>query len=50
MIRLRKMRWAGYVAWVGRGGIHIGFWWESKKEKDHLENLDLGGKVILNGS
>jgi hypothetical protein len=24
---LRKMRWAGYVACMGRGVVHAGFWW-----------------------
>jgi hypothetical protein len=27
-----------------------GFWWESRKERDHLEDLDVGGRIILDGS
>jgi hypothetical protein len=34
---------------VGRG-MRVGFLWESKKERDHKENLDVGGRIILNGS
>jgi hypothetical protein len=30
-----------------RRGMHIGFWWESQKEIGHLENLDVGGRIIL---
>jgi hypothetical protein len=47
MIRTRRMRWAGHVAQMGRRGMHIGYWWESQKERDHWEDLDVGGWTIL---
>jgi hypothetical protein len=25
----------------------VGFWWKSQKERDHYEELDVGGKIIL---
>jgi hypothetical protein len=28
---------------MGREGTHIGFWWE----RDHWEDLDVGGRIIL---
>jgi hypothetical protein len=40
------MRWAGYVAHVGREEVHTGFWWENLKERDHFENLDVDGRII----
>jgi hypothetical protein len=32
---------------MGRRSIHIGFPWESQKEKDHQKRLDIGGRIIL---
>jgi hypothetical protein len=33
MIKSMRMRWAGYVAHMGRRGMLIGFWWESQKKR-----------------
>jgi hypothetical protein len=30
-----------------RRGMHIGFWLENRKERDHYENLDVDGRIIL---
>jgi hypothetical protein len=27
----------------GRRGMHIGYWWESQKERDRLEDQDVDG-------
>jgi hypothetical protein len=27
---------------MGRRGMHIGYWWESQKERDQLEDQDVG--------
>jgi hypothetical protein len=27
--------------------MRIGFWWKSQKEKDHQEDSDAGGRIIL---
>jgi hypothetical protein len=32
MINPRRMRWAGHVEQIGRR-MHIGYWWESQKER-----------------
>jgi hypothetical protein len=47
MIKSRRMRWAGHIAQMGRRGMHIGFWWETRKERGHEEDLDVGGRMIL---
>jgi hypothetical protein len=31
----------------GRGEVHIGFWWGNPKERDHFEDLDVDGRIIL---
>jgi hypothetical protein len=35
-----------YHEW-GRQGMHIGYWWESQKERDLYEDQDVGGWTIL---
>jgi len=45
------MRWAGNVARMGgeerRGEVHTGFWWGNLRERDHLEDPGLDGRIIL---
>jgi hypothetical protein len=43
MVKSRRMRWAGHVARIGTSGMRIRFWWESQKERDQHEDLDLLG-------
>jgi hypothetical protein len=31
----------------GRRGMHIGYWWESQKERGHWEDQDVGGWTML---
>jgi hypothetical protein len=33
--RSRRMRWAGHVARMGGRRMHVGYSWESQKERDH---------------
>jgi hypothetical protein len=50
MIKLRRMRWAGHVALVGRRGMHIRYWWKSRKERDqwedqHVDNIKMDREI-----
>jgi hypothetical protein len=47
IIKSRRMRWARHVARMGREGMHIGYWWESRKEGDHWEDQDVRGWTVL---
>jgi hypothetical protein len=35
MIKSRSMRWATYVACMGKREVHTKFWWESQNEGDY---------------
>jgi hypothetical protein len=47
IIKSRRMRWAGHVARMKGRRTHIGCWWENLRERDHYENKDMGGWIIL---
>jgi hypothetical protein len=47
MIKLKRMRRAGHVERMGEKGMCRGYWWETKKERDHLEDQDVGGWTII---
>jgi hypothetical protein len=47
IIKSRRVRWTGHVARMGRRGMHVEFCWESRKERDHKEDLDVGRRIIL---
>jgi hypothetical protein len=34
----------------GTGEVHTQFWWEDLREREHLEDLDIGGRIILKGT
>jgi len=31
----------------GRGEVYTGFWWGNLKERDHLDNPGINGRIIL---
>jgi hypothetical protein len=35
IIWLRVITWVRHVGQMGEKAVHIGFWWESQREKDH---------------
>jgi hypothetical protein len=47
MIKLRRMGWTGHVARTGGRRMHVGYWWESQKERDHYEDQCVGRWTIL---
>jgi hypothetical protein len=47
VITLRRMRWEGHVACMGKGEAHTGFWWGNLRDRDHLEDPGIDGRIIL---
>ena len=47
VIKSRRTRWVWHVACMGRGAVYTGFYWGNLRETDHLEDADVGERVIL---
>jgi hypothetical protein len=47
MFNSRRMRWEGYVAQMWRRKMHVEYWWERQKERDHQEDQKVGRWIIL---
>jgi hypothetical protein len=41
------MRWRDVRHYWVRVGLHRGFWWGNLKERNHLEVLGLGRRILL---
>jgi hypothetical protein len=49
VIKSRRMRWAVYVARMGRREACIGYWWGNLRERDHWGEPSVDGRIILSG-
>jgi hypothetical protein len=43
VIKSRRMKWAGHVERM----VYAGFLWGNIRERNHLEDLGLDGRIIL---
>jgi len=46
-----QIRWGevvgNYGTYWGRRGLHTRVWWRNLKKRDHLEDLGIGGRILL---
>ena len=47
VINSRRMRWAGHVARMGEGRGIYRVWWGNLRERDHVGDPGLDGRIIL---
>jgi hypothetical protein len=47
VIKSRRIRWAGHVARRGRREAISGFWRGNLRERDHLGDTGVDGRIIL---
>jgi hypothetical protein len=47
VIMLKRMRWVGHLARMGRDEVYTGFWWGNLRERGHLEDPGIDGRIIL---
>jgi hypothetical protein len=43
VIKSRRMRWAGHVERM----VYTGFWWGNIRERNHLEDPAIDGRIVL---
>jgi hypothetical protein len=46
-LKSRILRWACYIARMGREEVHTGLCWENLREEDHMEHPSLDKRIIL---
>jgi hypothetical protein len=47
VIKSRIMKWAGYVARMGRVKVYTGCWWGNLRERHHLEHPGGDERITL---
>ena len=47
VIKLRRIRWAGHVARMRTEEVYRRFWWGNTRERHHLEDPGVDGRIIL---
>jgi len=47
VIELRKIRWTGHVARMGRDEMHTAFWWGNLRERDQFQRPRHRWEVIF---
>ena len=47
VIKSRRMRWAWRVARMVIGEAYSGFWWGNLRERFHLGDPDVNGRIII---
>jgi len=45
--QIKKSNMGGHVASMGRREVHTGIWWGNLRERDHLEDPGVDGRIIL---
>jgi hypothetical protein len=44
---IKGNRWAVNLALMERREVYTGFWWGNRRERDHLEDQCVDGRIIL---
>jgi hypothetical protein len=44
---IKRKRWAGHVTRMGIAETYTGFWWGNLRERDHLKDAGVDGKLLL---